>query len=282
MRLFLFAAAIAALSPTIAAAQQRPRPTPWWQRQAPEPEKPKADQRENMESPLPSHARLGYFNELLLNTEPDGGAGNVFEFRPDIPIGSEDVWGVLHSGALPIIYLSDEVAGDSSEMGVGDARYSFLLTRRARANGPDSGFGVALTLPTASDAALGFKRLTLGPQVAAVWSSSVWRYGFTGVQRWSVSGSDKGEPVSQTTLEPFVYLNLDEGWYAFSRPTLRADWEREDDKVSIPVGAGMGRVLDMGEGRPLDVQASFYTSLTDAVGEPKWVLRVQVQTYIGR
>ncbi|MEL6366040.1 MAG: hypothetical protein AAFR11_14485 [Pseudomonadota bacterium] len=285
MRRTRFAAVFVALISVLGAtahAQSPQRPTPWWKKQEPPRRTDPNDQRENLESPLPGHARLAYFNELFLDAEPEGGAANLFELRADLPLSSEDIWGVLHGGAVPFLALSEQVAGDSSEIGLGDARYNFLITRRARRGGADTGFGLAVTLPTATDAELGFKRFTVGPQFAAVWTRSVWRFGFSGVQRWSVNGSDKGEKVSQAAIEPFVYLNLESGWYAFSRPTIRADWERDEDRIAAPIGGGMGRVLDMGEGRPLDIQGSVYTSVTDAVGEPQWTIRLQIQSYLGR
>jgi len=281
-------AALACLS-CEAAAQGVDRPTPRWRREAPAPD-PVKRARDVFESPIPAHARISYFNELGAGAGA-GGATNAFEIRPDFPIGSEDVWGVLNRTALPFVFLSDEVAGDTSEFGLGDARYSFLLTRRAREprrsaygrprrKGPDVAFGPAFTFPTATDSDLGFDAVTIGPEVAMDWTRSVWRFGFTAVQRWSVGG--ERNDVSELTLEPYGYLNLDGGWYAFSRPTLRADWRRDSDRISAPVGAGMGRVLDMGEGRPLGLEASAYTTVTDGPLEPNWVLRFQAHVYFGR
>ena len=285
----LIVAALAACSgaalATSAAAQGYGR-APYGQQQRPQPQPQYQSAfeyaRETMQTPIPDRGRWGLRNDILIGAEPDGGGGDILEFRPIFALNSDDRWGVVHDAAFPVMYLSEEIAGDSGEFGLGDVRYAFLVARRSYAYGPDFAFGPAFTLPTATDAELGFKRLTVGPEVRAEWETSVWRYGFSAVQRWSIGESDSYGPVSQLTLEPFAFLNLEQGWYAFSDSAIRADWERDDDQWAIPLGFGMGRVVDMGEGRPIDVRGSIHKNVTNSDGDPKWIFRVQVQAYLGR
>ena len=74
--------------------------------------------------------------------------------------------------------------------------------------------------------------------------------------------------------------NLDQGWFVTTSPVLTANWEADgvDDKFTVPVGGGAGRLVRLGS-VPVSLQLeAFYNVVRprdDTTAD--WQLRLQVQ-----
>ncbi len=91
-------------------------------------------------------------------------------------------------------------------------------------------------------------------------------------------GRERRESVNQFLAQPFINYNLPLGWYIGSTPIVTANWkaDKAGDVWTVPLGAGVGKILRIGK-LPLNVQAAgFYNVVKPTVG-PDWTLRLQVQ-----
>ncbi|NIW24825.1 MAG: neuromedin U, partial [Gammaproteobacteria bacterium] len=79
-------------------------------------------------------------------------------------------------------------------------------------------------------------------------------------------------------LQPFVNFNLSRGWYLVTAPIITAQWEAEklDDRWTVPVGAGVGKILRLFV--PLNLSAQYYYNVeTPKRTGAMWQLRLQLQ-----
>ena len=76
----------------------------------------------------------------------------------------------------------------------------------------------------------------------------------------------------------FVNYNLNNGWYLTSSPIITANWEADsDDRWTVPIGGGFGRVFRVGR-QPINasVQGFYNIEEPDNIG-PEWSVRAVVQ-----
>jgi hypothetical protein len=96
---------------------------------------------------------------------------------------------------------------------------------------------------------------------------------------WSFAGDDDRRDVNQMPIQPFVNYNLPDAWYVTSAP---ADWEADgDDRWTVPLGAGVGKILRLGR-LPVNAQLAAYYKVVRPDSAPEWQLRVQVQLLFPR
>ena len=83
--------------------------------------------------------------------------------------------------------------------------------------------------------------------------------------------------VSQTLIQPFVNYNLGQGWYLTSVPIITANWEAgDDDKWTVPVGGGFGKLFKLGK-LPINTQVQAFYNVEHPRRAADWQLRFQVQ-----
>jgi hypothetical protein len=83
--------------------------------------------------------------------------------------------------------------------------------------------------------------------------------------------------VNQFTLNPFVFYNLQRGWYVVSSPLITSDWTaRPGQKWTVPVGGGVGRVMKVGF-QPINARVQFWDDVKQPTGGPSWTMQAQVQ-----
>ena len=79
-------------------------------------------------------------------------------------------------------------------------------------------------------------------------------------------------------LNLFIVRQLSNGWYVNSTPILTADWTAEsDDRWTVPLGAGGGKLVLLGGKLPLNLQTQVYYNVVRPDFGPEWQWRVQVQ-----
>jgi len=72
--------------------------------------------------------------------------------------------------------------------------------------------------------------------------------------------------------------NLPDGWYLSSAPSITANWAARDndDRWTVPVGGGVGKILKIGK-LPLNVSLRTYYNVEKPDGGADWQLQFQVQ-----
>lgn len=216
---------------------------------------------------------------------PHGDVANVLNIQPVIPF-SLGSWNVISRTIAPIIYVPDLVSGlpetvndpqgDDGSFGLGDINETLYFSPPKL--GPlILGVGPSLNLPTATDDSLGSGKWSAGPGAVALVQPGRWTIGLLARQLWSFAGEDDRDEVSQMLLQPFVSYNLPGGWSITSAPVITANWEAErgDDRWTIPVGGGVGKVFKLG-GQAMNASLQAYDNIEKPYYGPDWSLRLTV------
>ena len=83
--------------------------------------------------------------------------------------------------------------------------------------------------------------------------------------------------VNQMLVQPFINYNLPDGWYLTSSPVITANWvASEDNRWTVPVGGGFGRLFKVGK-FPVNAQAQAFYDALRPTGVASWTLRLQLQ-----
>jgi hypothetical protein len=126
-----------------------------------------------------------------------------------------------------------------------------------------------LGVPTATEDEVGTGQWSAG--AAAVLfdaRSSVIQYGGLVTYQTKIAGSDRVDDLSLLAVQPVGFLQLGSGVY-FRSVGIRA-FDLESGDYSIPIGAGLGKVVKMGK-----VVFNFYlepqyTVLHEGAGQPEY------------
>jgi hypothetical protein len=93
---------------------------------------------------------------------------------------------------------------------------------------------------------------------------------------WSFAGESGRADVSQSTFEPVMSYNFDNGWFIGFDSTITADWKAAADKRwTIPVGMDVGKAFEIGK-QSLSLQFGTYYNVERAEGAARWLVRLQV------
>lgn len=207
---------------------------------------------------------------------PEDGVQSVVNIQPVIPFKLSKEWNLITRTILPVIYQPPAFVGGSDEFGIGDITFTTFLSPSA-SEGFIWGAGPAFLLPTATASVLGQGKFGIGPSVVGLYSKGPWVVGALFNNIWSVAGSENRPNVNQMTLQPFVNYNFGDGWYVTSAPIILANWQADsDDRWTVPIGGGFGRVFHLGR-LPVNmsIQGFWNVERPDPVGE--WTLRFQIQ-----
>jgi len=94
----------------------------------------------------------------------------------------------------------------------------------------------------------------------------------------NIWGLTRNRDVNTFNWQYFVNYNFDHGWYVTSAPIITANWNADNDnKWTVPVGGGFGRVFRIGK-LPINanIQAYYNAVKPDNIG-PDWSLRLTWQ-----
>ena len=227
------------------------------------------------QNPVADLISLPIQNNTSFGLGPNERTQNVTNIQPVVPFRISDRWTLITRTVVPIISQPDLSAESGSTFGLGDINASLFLSP-ANAGGLIWGIGPIISLPTATDAALGSDKWGIGPSLILLTMPGHWVVGVLVNNIWSVAGNDDRADVNQLLVQYFVNYNLANGWYLTSAPINTVNWELDEDKATIPLGGGVGRVFRLGR-QPVNAQVqAFYLAAKPANG-PDWSLRLQFQ-----
>ena len=111
------------------------------------------------------------------------------------------------------------------------------------------GVGATSMFPTASEDVLGTGKYSLGPTAVVAYLGPEWLFGVFPQHWWSVGGDSKRADVSLTNIQYFLYWappwDPEAQWRIGMSPNISIDWETKGDKVTLPVGLGIGRMFEI-------------------------------------
>jgi len=167
------------------------------------------------------------------------GYSNSFVVQPVVPIKLpwEKVPLLITRWTLP--YVSTPDLGNNRKHGFGDTTAVGLFTPKLKAKGVQAGLGYTLGIPTAGDndftgsgkwlAGLSFIYINMRtPKL---------QWGLFTFQEWSFADAQQDrEDVSKLSLQPFVTLHPNKGWYVGS-PDSPQTYDFKDDEWTWALGA---------------------------------------------
>ena len=173
--------------------------------------------------------------------------GNSIMFRPAIPI-------IFDQGLPDGAGSYDDVGTDLADIG-----YDLIYTGTTK-TGTLWAYGIAGTLPAASDDRLGSDLWGLGPEV--LWGRAGKWGAFGGLlsHQWDVAGSGSGS-INLTSLNYFYGFPLDNGWSIGAGPTITYDHNAESgQELTLPLGIGVNKTMILG-GRPWQFSLQYYNNV---------------------
>jgi len=180
---------------------------------------------------------------------------NILNVQPVYPLPLNENLLLVTRTIVPLVTQPD-IAGGNHIWGLGDINPTFFFVPVSE-GALTWGAGPTFVLPTATDTQIGTGKWSAGPAAVAVVSSGPWVYGGLASQVWSFAGDGDRPAVSLFALQPFVNYNLPNGWYLVTSPVISANWNAADDKLTLPLGGGFGRVFNIGS-QPVNAQTQVF------------------------
>jgi hypothetical protein len=206
-----------------------------------------------------------------LDVGPGNGTTGGLNVQPAIPFSLGQKWEVITRPSFSLLATEQP----NRKLGFGDIELQTYLS-------PGSvdkwvwGFGPDLQLPTATDDALGTGKWSLGPAVGLVYVNGPWVNGILANHVWSFAGESDRADVSQSTFEPVISYNFENGWYIDFDSSITADWNASADKRwTIPVGLDVGKAFQIGK-QSISFQFGTYYNVERAEEVARWLVRFQV------
>lgn len=164
--------------------------------------------------------------------------------QPVIPFKLSDKWNLISRTILPIIHQGNVTGPNSSQNGLGDTVQSFFFSPSKRepfvwAVGP------VVLIPTATNDALGSRKLGLGPTVLALKQTNGWTLGVLANHIWSVAGKSSRSEVNSTFLQPFLSYNTRDAWTYSINTESSYDWV--SNSWAVPIHLSISKLVRFGK-----------------------------------
>ena len=246
-----------------------------------------ADQNQNLakaaQNPVANMISVPFQFNTNFGVGPQRATAELVNIQPVIPMALDEDWNLINRAILPLQYLPVEALVPSGtplpggpELGLGDVNYTGFISP-SQPGRLIWGVGPTVTLPTATSTRFGSGKLSLGASAVGLTVDGPWVVGALVSQQWSVAGDASRDSVSTLLVQPFVNYNMPGGWYLTSSPIVTANWMAPaDQRWTVPVGGGLGRVFKMGD-QPVNLSLAAFANVIRPDNGPTWSLRFQFQ-----
>jgi hypothetical protein len=225
------------------------------------------------QNPLANTISVPIQNNTFFNVGSYRRTENGLLIQPVIPFKLTENWNLIIRTILPAIYQPQVSPLQDSEFGLGNLNPQFFLSP-ARSGPIIWGVGPQVWLPTATNRSLGVNKFGGGPATVVLTKSGHWLGGTLVGNVWA---GRSGAHYNQMTITPLVFYNIQKGWYFLYVPMMTANWVGSaNDRWTVPVGAGVGRVFKVGK-QPLNSRTQIFNNVLRPNGGPAWTLQTQVQ-----
>ena len=197
--------------------------------------------------------------------------GTLFNFQPVVPFPVSRGTNLVLRVIMPLTSQPPAVTGGVRINGMGDV----LATAFFSPSKPGRviwGAGPALSLPTATDSALGTEKFGVGPSVVVLMQPGKWTIGALFNHIWSTSGANDREDLNQTFLQPFANYNLGGGLAVGVAMEASGNWNA-DDPWTVPLLFSVSKVTLLGK-RPVNLAVAVGPVLASADAAASWRFRL--------
>lgn len=196
----------------------------------------------------------------------ESGAKRVFFARPAIPLLIEQ----------PVPTTSGGQFSFEGITALGDIGFDLAYGQTEK-----SGFlwalGMAGTVPTATDSAVGGKQLRLGPEFLLASISPVGLIGVFPNHQWNVTGWSN-QQYSTTSTQFFLTATPGGGWAIGTQPTISYDWVNR--QWTVPLHLTVSKTVILGTmPLKLELELNYYVVRPDAFA-PKWLVSFNVSPIV--
>ncbi len=184
------------------------------------------------------------------NHNSDGYGNNVI-IQPVVPVSLpwEAVPILITRTTIPYVSTPDLGPGVNRKHGFGDTTLLGLFTPKLKTKGVQLGLGYTATIPTAGDNDFtGSGKWQAGPSFLFInMRTPKLQWGLFAFQSWSFADAQQNrEDVSKLSLQPFITLHLNKGWYIGS-PDSPQTYNFKNNKWTWALGGQVGRVMNLGK-----------------------------------
>ena len=239
------------------------------------------------QNPIGNMISLPFQNNTSFGIGPNDAKSNSLLIQPVYPTSLSSNWNLINRGIVPLIYRQEVVPGTGSAAGLGDISYTGFISP-AKPGKIIWGVGPAFIFPTAQEERFASDKWSAGAGVVILSMPGNWVLGGLVQNVWSFAGDDDAADVNQMLIQPIINYNFNKGWYFTSVPVITANWEADsDNRWTIPVGGGFGRIMHWGK-QAVDLQTQAFYNVEkpiplaaqginlDNQGET-WTLRLQLK-----
>ncbi len=228
-------------------------------------------------NPVADLMSFPFQNNLNINQGPYDRNTNILNFQPVIPLlGGK----IITRTVMPFVSIPD-YANESGTLTSGLADIVFTAFYKPESKGKLVwGLGPVFEFPTGGSSR-GSEKWSTGPSFLAMVQPGDWTVGALINNVWSYAGNSDRDNVNRMLLNAFVTRQLGDGWYVNSVPIITVDWTADSgNQLTLPLGAGGGKVVMLGGKLPLNVQTGFYYNVVRPDFGPEMQWRLQAQFLI--
>jgi hypothetical protein len=196
---------------------------------------------------------------------------NVLNVQPVVPLANGRI---VTRTIFPFVWIPD-FSAESGQLTSGLSDISATVFYVPPSDGIMWGVGPVFIIPTGGSER-GSEKWSAGPSALVIYQPGPWTIGALANNVWSFAGDDDAPDVNKGLLQYFLVYQLGGAWYVNSAPIITVDWEKDDDRWTVPFGGGGGKVLFLGK-LPVNLQAGAYWNVVKPDFGPDWQLRFQVQ-----
>lgn len=226
------------------------------------------------QNPIADLVSVPFQSNTNFNAAPFGRTQEVLNIQPVVPMHINADWNMISRTIIPVISQPDPVF-DSNTNGIGDITQSLFFSP-VHSGALIWGAGPVFTIPSATDPILGTGRVLLGPTAVFVVTPDHIVMGVLLNNQWSVGGDALRPSVNTFLAQPFFNYNMAHGWYLTTSPVITANWlAAPDQRWTVPIGGGFGRIFKIGE-QPVSANIATYYNVVNPAGAPNWQLRAEL------
>jgi hypothetical protein len=166
-----------------------------------------------------------------------------------------------------------------TENGLGDLNVFAACLIDTGNPGITAGVGPQITVPTATEDALGSEKWSPGA-VATFFDMRSKRFQYGCLLSWSksVAGDDDREDVNLAAFQPFMFYQLGRGLHL--RSSAVTAYNIENDDYSVPVGLGVGQVIPTRKAVFNLFIEPQYSVADEGAGWPEWQVFMALNTQL--
>lgn len=201
------------------------------------------------QNPLANLMSLPIQNSFNTGIGPKDRTQYIMNFQPVIPFAEGKI---ITRTVVPLVNQPNILDESGSTTGFSDITFSaFYTTSIGEVN---IGLGPVLNFPTAKEG-LGAGEWGVGPTMVVVVKPGNFVMGALINNIWSIQNDD----INQMLIQLFINYNFENGTYLTTAPAITSNWNASpDNRWTVPLGLGAGKIVKLGGKIPLNVQAGAY------------------------